>query len=117
MDEARLRSARILNAKGEREEAIRMLGSVTQSAEDAARGDALDALSKLFMSLGRHQDAVDVLETLYYELPRHKRANNGGRRLTGLRKKLPEVAPARYYELGVKRRRDSHGAGTLSRRL
>ena len=103
MDEARLRSARILNAKGEREEAIRMLGSVTQSAEDAARGDALDELSKLFMSLGRHQDAVDVLETLYYELPRHKRANNGGRRLTGLRKKLPEVAPARYYELGVKR--------------
>ena len=103
MDEARLRYARILKAKGEREEAIRKLGTLTQSADDAARGDALDELSKLFIGLGRHQDAVDVLETLYYELPRHNRANNGGRRLTGLRKKLPEVEPARYYELGMKR--------------
>ena len=103
MDEARLRYARILKAKGEREEAIRKLGSLTQSTDDAARGDALDELSNLFIGLGRFQDAVDVLETLYYELPQHNRANNGGRRLTGLRKKLPEVEPARYYELGMKR--------------
>ncbi len=103
MDEVRLRYARVLRATGEREEAIRKLGPVTQSADDAARGDAIDELSKLFIGLSRHQDAVDVLETLYYELPRHKRANNGGRRLTGLRSKVPEVEPARYYELGMKR--------------
>ena len=103
MDEVRLLYARLLKANGEREEAIRILGPSTQSADDAALGDALDELSKLFIGLGRHRDAVDVLETLYYELPRHKRANNGGRRLTGLRKKLPEVEPARYYELGMKR--------------
>ena len=65
MDEARLRYARILKAKGEREEAIRKLGSLTQSTDDAARGDALDELSNLFIGLGRFQDAVDVLETLY----------------------------------------------------
>jgi len=103
MDEARLRYARLLRARGDRESAIKTLEPITLGRDETSRGEALDEVSKLFVDLRRYQDAVDALETLYYELPRHERANNAGRRLTRLRKKLPEVPPSHLYALGLRR--------------
>ena len=103
IDAARLRYARLLNSKGERDEAVRILKRAARSNDEKLRGDALDEVSKVLVQLGRYQEAVEALETLYYELPRHARASNGGVRLTRVRKKLPEPPPAHLYELQFKR--------------
>ncbi len=90
IDAARLRYARLLNSKGKRDEAVRILKRAARSNDEKLRGDALDEVSKVLVQRGRYQEAVEALETLYYELPRHARASNGGARLTRVRKKLPE---------------------------
>jgi tetratricopeptide (TPR) repeat protein len=103
IDAARLRYARLLRAKGEREEAVRVLKRAAQSEDEKLRGEALDEVSKVLIELGRYPEAVEALERLYYELPRHPRAANGGRRLTGLRSRLPEPPATHFYELQLKR--------------
>lgn len=103
LDEARVRYARLLKARGEREAAIGKLLPATESRDEEVRGEALDEVAKLFVELGRNREAVDALETLYYELPRHERARSGGRRLTRLRTTLPELPPEHFYQLAFKR--------------
>ena len=103
MGEARLRYARLLRSRGERDKAIIKLMLATESSDDAVRGEALDEVAKLLAELGRNAEAVDALETLYYENPRHKRANTAGRRLTRLRNKLPEVSKEHLYRLAFER--------------
>ena len=99
MGEARLRYARLLRSRGEREKAVSKLLPATESRNEEVRGEAFDEVAKLFAELGKNAEAVDALETLYYELPRHKRAKAAGRRLTRLRNKLPAVEKAHLYRL------------------
>lgn len=103
MGDARLRRARLLRARGERERAVTTLLPATESTDEDVRGEALDEVAKLFAELGRNAEAVAALEALYYELPRHKRANAGGRRLTALRNKVPKVEDAHLYRLALGR--------------
>ena len=101
--EARVRYARLLRSRGEREQAVSKLLPATESRSEEVRGEALDEVAKLFAELGRNAEAVDALETLYYELPRHQRANAAGRRLTRLRNKLPAIEKAHFYRLAFGR--------------
>ena len=103
MGEARLRYARLLRSRGEREKAVLKLLPATESRDEAVRGEALDEVAKLFAGLGRNGEAVDALETLYYQLPRHQRAKAAGRRLTRLRDKLPAVEKVHLYQLAFGR--------------
>ena len=103
MGEARLRYARLLRSRGEREKAVLKLLPATESRDEAVRGEALDEVAKLFAGLGRNGEAVDALETLYYQLPRHQRAKAAGRRLTRLRDKLPAVETVHLYQLAFGR--------------
>ena len=100
---ARLRYAELLKSAGELDRAVQVLLPVAESADEETRGDGLDELSKLLSDLGRHEEAVQALESLYYGIPRHDRASVAGGRLTALRKKLPEVAPAQLYGLALGR--------------
>ncbi len=121
IDEARLRYARLLVEAGDLDGAVTVLEPVTTSADASTRGNGLEQMAKILIELERYQEAVDALETLYYRLPRHKRANDAGRRLTQIRSKLPEVPPARLYQLAFdraklfydqRRFRDAHGSFT-----
>lgn len=103
MGEARLRYARLLRSRGEKENAVLKLLPATESRDESVRGEALDEVAKLFAELGRNGEAVDALELLYYELPRHQRAPRAGRRLTRLRDKLPAVEKSHLYNLAFDR--------------
>lgn len=101
--EAQLRYARLQRARGQRDQALATLLLASASRDDDVRGEALDEAAKILVELGRYAEAVEALETLYYELPRHERANAGGRRLTSLRNKVPEVDPEHLYALAFER--------------
>lgn len=103
IDQARLDRARLLGDRGARDEAIALLEPAAKSGDPDVRGDALDELGSLLADAKRYDEAVVALETLYYELPRHSRAAAAGRRLNGLRAKLPAPEPLHFYTLGLHR--------------
>jgi soluble lytic murein transglycosylase len=103
LDGARLAAARLLAARGQREEAIAKLQKAAESRDETVRGDALDQLGAALSDAKRYADAIAALETLYYDLPRHPRAPGAGKQLSLLRRRAPDADPMRLHVLGTRR--------------
>jgi soluble lytic murein transglycosylase len=95
LDDARLALARL--SRSNPDAAIALYQQVARSADDARRGEALDALGSLLVESKRYPEAAAALETLYFELPRHPRAAAAGRELPAVRAKLPTGDPGKLY--------------------
>jgi soluble lytic murein transglycosylase len=103
LDGVRLAAARLLIARGRREEAIPKLRQAAEGRDETVRGEALDELAAALSDEKQYADAIVALETLYYVLPRHPRAPGAGKRLSLLRQRVSDSDPTRLHALGMRR--------------
>ncbi len=103
INEARLRSGRLLVRQGKREEAVGRFSAILADGQEDVRDEGLFELANVLISLGREREAAELLEELYYEIPTSPFAKGAGSKLTALRKKASPRDTSELYRLAFER--------------
>lgn len=99
-DSVQLRLSRLLVKSGQRDEALPLLKTVSETESSALRDEALFEMAGTLLSLGRTAEALTALENLYYQRPTSRFSGESGRKLAAL---APKRTPQQAYELALLR--------------